>query len=166
MQDEKNFKWTEQIRECLDSTLVAVLATRGEDGVWATPIYFSYDEKFNFYFISPMSTRHMLDIKTNPRVALAIISPASHTGVNQIGVQIEGRAEEVPDKDIETVYETRSRRIAGDSEWAPMPEEGHFVKEHGGVFMKIVVDSMNYVDTRFFGGNSKIVPLAKLRSRN
>lgn len=162
MKQETDFEWEKHLRECLDSTLIAVLATREDSGVWASPVYFCYDGKFNFYFISPKETRHMKDIKKDDRVALTVISPASITGISQIGVQLEGIASEVPDKEIEEVYRIRSARMTGDRQWVPESQEGHFVKEHGGVFMRIKPISINYVDTRFFGGNSKVVPLGKL----
>lgn len=162
MASYKDFDWKTSIKECLDSTLVGVLATKSRGNVWATPIYFSYDDTFNLYFISPKEARHMHDIEENPLVALAIVTPNSVSGIYQIALQIEGMASEVPDKDIEKVYERRSMRMAGDNSWVPMPVEGHFVKEHGGVFMKIAPKSMNYMDTRYFGGNSKKVPMDKL----
>ena len=165
MQDETKFEWARHVKECLDSTLLAILATRGNDSVWATPVYFSYDDDFNIYFISPRSTRHMQDIKEDARVSIAIITPASTSGTSQVGVQVEGEAVEVPDKEIEKVYKDRSIRMNQDSNWVPMPSEGHFVKEHGGVFMKVVPTSMNYINTNFFGGNSKKVPLAKLTGK-
>lgn len=162
MQDEKDFDWEKHVKECLDSTLVAILATKDGKNIWATPVYFSYDEKLNFYFISPEYTRHMKDIKKDPNVALAIITPSSTSGVFQIGLQIEGKANEVPDREIEKVYATRSVRLSGEKSWVPMPTEGHFVKEHGGIFMRVVPSNVNYIDTRYFGGNSKRVPLGKI----
>lgn len=163
MSGVKEPEWSALIRECLDSTTIAVLATNS-GSVWAAPLYFSYDDKFNIYFISPESTRHMKDIAKDPRVALVVFMPVSAAGVYQIGVQIEGRASEVPDKDIEYVYSIRTKRMNGDISWAPEPKEGHFVKEHGGVFMKVEPTSVNYVDTRHFGGSSVKVPIPKLLS--
>ncbi len=166
MDSEKNFDWNKHLRECLDSTVIAVLATREVDGVWAAPVYFSYDQKFNIYFISSKETRHMKDIAKDPKVAVAIFAPPAVSGVFQIALQIEGKAFEVPDRDIEKVYEGRSIRMDRDRQWVPNPREGHFVKEHGGVFMMIKPSMISYVDTRFFGGNSKKVPLQDIIKKN
>jgi len=162
MKNEKNMDWSKLVRECLDSTAMAVLATREESGVWATPIYFSYDKEFNLYFISPAETRHMKDIKRDQHVAVAIFMPSSASGIHQVGLQMDGKATMVPDKQIEDIYALRAKRMNRDIDWVPVPMEGHFVKEHGGVFMKITPTSINYVDTRYFGGNSKRIPLEKI----
>lgn len=162
MEDEKEFDWKAKLKECLDSTTVAVLATRERDGVWATPVYFSYDDEFNFYFISPKGTRHMNNIKSNSNVALAVFTPLSVSGIHQIGVQVKGVTSIVPDSEIEKVYAIRAKRLSGDLNWISESQEGHFVKEHGGIFVKITPTMMIYVDTRYFGGQGRQVPLAKL----
>ncbi|MDE1767941.1 MAG: pyridoxamine 5'-phosphate oxidase family protein [Candidatus Micrarchaeota archaeon] len=159
---DKDFEWVKYLKECLDSTLVGVLATAGGNGAWVTPVYFSYDDRFNFYFISSPGTRHMIDIEKDDRVALAIVSHPSVAGIHQIGMQLSGRASEVSDKEIESVYALRSKRMAFDQSWVPLPNGGHYVKEHGGIFMRISPVAINYFDSRFFGGESKKVPLDKI----
>ncbi len=159
---KERIEWKELIKSCLDSTLVGVLATRDGSDAWATPVYFSYDEKFNLYFISPRDTRHMRNIKSHPSVAIAVVTPQSLSGIHQVGVQIEGAASEVPDKDIERVYRTRAKRMSPGQEYVHIRSEGHFVKEYGGVFMCITPKSIFYIDTRTFGGSPKSVPLDAL----
>ncbi len=159
---EVQSEWEKRVKECLDSTTIASLATSDEVGVWAANVYFSYDEKFNIYFISSASTRHMKAIKSNPKVALAIFKPQSAIDAYQIGLQIEGTAAIVPDNDIEGVYATRSKKLARNGTELPKPNEGHFIKEHGGVFIKVIPSSMSYVNTLLFGGNSAKVPLGEL----
>ncbi len=166
MKADKDFEWKKNLTECLDSTTVSTLATVDENGVWANPVYFSYDSKFNFYFVSSSDTRHMRNIKSDPRVVLSVFTPQSIAGIHQIGVQIEGKASLVPDEDIESVYSIRTKRLNVDSNWLPEAGEGHFVKEHGGVFIKITPKAITYMNTQYFGGNSKKVPLDKLISKN
>ena len=104
----------------------------------------------------------MKAIKSNSKVAAAVFNPQSAVGTYQIGLQIEGTATIVPDEEIEEVYAIRSKRLSADSNWVPQPNEGHFVKDHGGVFVKVIPSSMLYVNTRLFGGNSKKVPLGDI----
>ncbi len=162
MVNEKKSEWEKLVRECLDSTTIASVATQDVGGVWVTSVYFSYDGKFNIYFISPAATRHMKAIKSNPKVAISMFTPQSAAGTYQIGLQIEGTATIVPDEEIEEVYSIRTKRLAADNHWVPQPNEGHFVKDHGGVFVKVIPSSMLYINTRLFGGNSKKVPLGDI----
>jgi uncharacterized protein YhbP (UPF0306 family) len=151
-----------RIKECLNSTNIAVLATRNNESTWATPVYFCYDNKFNFYFLSAGETRHMKDIRDDPRVGIAIFTPPQFSGIYQIGLQVEGVAAEVPDEQIEEVYKMRKIRISGDNYFEPEKLEGHFVKEHGGVFIKVVPTNMHYIDSRYFGGNAKKIKIEEL----
>lgn len=159
---KEKIQWKELVTSCLDSTLVGVLATRDGADAWATPVYFSYDGRFNIYFISPRDTRHMRNIKEHPVVAMAVVTPQSLSGTHQVGIQLEGAASEVPDRDIEEVYRIRAKRMTPDHEYVPIKSEGHFVKEHGGIFMRITPKAVYYLDTRVFGGSPKAVPMTEL----
>lgn len=163
MPEDKNIDWERLLQECLDSTIVMTLATHGKNGIWSTPVYFSYDERFNLYFISAAETRHMKDIRDDQNVAASIFTPPASSGVYQIGIQIEGVASTVPDENIEEVYANRSRRINSDATWIQRPNEGRFVKEHGGVFIKISPTSVNYFNTKYLGSKSRKVTFEKLK---
>src|SRR5690349_13315806 len=68
----KDFDWKKYLNECLSSTQYCALGTVDEKGVWVNPVYFAWDDKFNLYFISQMSSRHMQNIQKDPRVSIAI----------------------------------------------------------------------------------------------
>jgi nitroimidazol reductase NimA-like FMN-containing flavoprotein (pyridoxamine 5'-phosphate oxidase superfamily) len=157
-----NADWGRIISECLDSTTVAVLATGNGSRVWATPVYFSYDDSFNIYFISPADTAHMRNIRARSSVALAVVMPREHSGLHQVCLQVTGIASEVPDEDIERVYEMKNRRLAPEGSSMRVENEGHFVKDHGGMFIRISPTAMHYLDTRNFGGSPRVVPLGAL----
>src|SRR5579863_7942884 len=107
--EEDYLELARRVKDCLESTYVAVLATsEGDEGVWATPIYFIYDDRLNFYFMSESKTRHIKDIVEYPGVSLAIVMPSNNSLGFKVGIQIEGKAEVVPDEDIEDVYKNRS----------------------------------------------------------
>lgn len=163
MPDDNYIEWARHIRDCLESTYVAVLATSEEnDGVWATPVYFTYDDRLNFYFMSDEKTRHISDIKDHSAVSLAIFMPTGDSLGFKVGIQVEGRAEVVPDDKIDEVYKNRSERLTGTKNWNSDSKGGHLVKEGGGIFIKIVPNSMNYIDRRYFPGESQKISIKKL----
>ena len=47
---------------------VLTIATHDKDP-WICNVYFSVDNHFNFFFISPPNTKHSFDIAKNPKVA-------------------------------------------------------------------------------------------------
>ncbi len=152
-----------EIKECLESTVIAVLATNEqEEGAWATPIYFTYDNKFNFYFMSDSKTKHVKDIARDPNVGLAIFMPLHKSVGFKVGLQISGIAEVVPDEDIEDVYMQRSMRLTGATTWKKDSMGGHIIKQSGGVFMRIKPISFNYTDRRHTVGDSMRVSISKL----
>lgn len=57
--NKSNFEWKKYLLECMKSTDYCCIATVDEKGVWSNPVYFAWDDKFNFYFISQMGSRHM-----------------------------------------------------------------------------------------------------------
>lgn len=67
LEDPKTFDWKKYVTECLDSTCFCTFATRDENGVWANPVYFAYDNKFNIYYISPPNARHMKNTREDGR---------------------------------------------------------------------------------------------------
>jgi len=74
-----------------------VLATGGEH-LWVATLYYSLDDKLNFYFLSDPATIHCQQIATNPKVALSISdSPQNPTSLKR-GIQISGTATQIEDK--------------------------------------------------------------------
>jgi general stress protein 26 len=160
---EDYMEYAKHIRECLDSTIVGVLATNeGHDGSWATPVYFTYDSKFNFYFMSEERSRHVKDIESNPNVSLAIFMPIRNSLGFKVGLQIAGRAEVVPDDRIEEIYMQRSIRLTGTKAWNKDSIGGHVMRREGWTFIKIVPTMMNYVDRRYSMGDSIKISVRKL----
>lgn len=69
----EDFDWKKHLLDCLQSTDYCSVATVDkESGVWVNPVYFAWDDEFNFYFISLMKSRHMQNITKDSRVSLAI----------------------------------------------------------------------------------------------
>jgi len=69
---KKDFEWKKHILECLQSTDYCSIATSGVDGLWNNPVYFVWDDTFNLYFISKVSSKHMQNLSWNNETAVAI----------------------------------------------------------------------------------------------
>ena len=85
----------EKARQIIKANQYMTLATVGEDGVpWAAPVYYAFDERFNFFFVSAMDSRHVHDLSKTRTVAAAIFDSRVAAGEGD-GVQLQGRARAV-----------------------------------------------------------------------
>ena len=164
MTDLKTFDWEKYIKECLESTYYCALATQGEDGAWVNPVYFAYDRKWNLYFISQSSSKHMQNIGNNQNVSVAIYSTDQKPGGDVFGIQLSGKAIKLSDEEIVSACEIYyGRKGAADAVGEEKPDP----KQHMGdnavwKFVKVIPQEMYYFDTRFFGEERERVPLAEL----
>jgi uncharacterized protein YhbP (UPF0306 family) len=87
--------FTEMARDIIKNNRFLSLATRNSSGeVWATPLSYSIDGEYNFYFTTAVDSIHINHIRENPYVAFAIFD--STRCVSAIdGVQIKGIVGEV-----------------------------------------------------------------------
>src|SRR5512145_2559099 len=87
----------EAVRAFLEAQSTLALATVNADGQpEVTPVFYVSDEALALYWLSATSSRHSLNLTSQPRVA-ATIYPAVW-GWNDIrGVQVEGEAQAVTD---------------------------------------------------------------------
>jgi uncharacterized protein YhbP (UPF0306 family) len=69
---------------------------------WACSVYFAFDNKLNLYWISTPTRRHSIEIRDNDKVAGTIVLP--HIPGDKVrGIQFEGRAEELTNKELARV---------------------------------------------------------------
>lgn len=68
--------------------------------------WFSYDNKLNFYFISPDYANHSKILKKNPNVAIAITDTKLNNefGKDVIGVSFKGKAKQPEGKELLSAY--------------------------------------------------------------
>ena len=68
--------------------------------------WFSYDNKFNFYFISPEYTNHSKILKNNPNVAISITDMQLNKefGQDVLGVSFKGKAKQPRGKELLFAY--------------------------------------------------------------
>jgi uncharacterized protein YhbP (UPF0306 family) len=98
----------EVIREQLQSKIhVMQLATTADNLPWVCNVHFDADDDLNIYWMSKTNCRHSEDIEKNPQVAVAIL-------VNEQpplrGLQIAGKAEQVPFEEHEAVLRHYAER--------------------------------------------------------
>lgn len=86
----------EIIKEYLRTHGTMVLATCGSDGPWATPVFYVSDG-FLLYFLSKPSTRHCVNLLTNP-AASAAITQDYHDWRAIRGMQVQGVVKNVSGK--------------------------------------------------------------------
>lgn len=154
--ETKNFDWEKYIHECLQSTNYCSISTVDSKGVWSNPVYFSWDNEFNFYFISQMHTRHMQNILKNSRISMAIYSTQQANGV--VGIQLEGTATILTDKsnkkEVKHAYDT----YFGRSGHAP-DFENYYTSNPKWLYVKITPENMYYFNDKIFDEDRQFVPL-------
>lgn len=153
----KDFDWKSYLRECLESTNYCCIASVDAKGVWANPVYFAYDEKFNLYFISQMHTRHMQNLTKNPRISVAIYTTEQKKYV--VGAYMEGEVKILLDekKEIKKAFGIYYGR-AGKG-----PDVAQYINNPTWIFVKVIPENIYYFDTKFFGEERQEVPLDKVR---
>lgn len=65
---------------------------------WIAVVFYAIDENFTLYFISEPTTKHSLDIVKNSKVACSVVDSSQVVTDKKIGVQLEGVASEVKEK--------------------------------------------------------------------
>jgi uncharacterized protein YhbP (UPF0306 family) len=83
---------TEKARRIISTNNYLCLATCDQDGnPWVAPLYYAFDDDYNFYFVSAADAVHTTHIVKNRRVAFAIYDSRDPVGEGD-GVQIEAEA--------------------------------------------------------------------------
>ena len=152
MIDKNNFDWTKYLLECMESTKYCCVASVDEKGVWANPVYFAYDEKFNLYFISQMNSRHMQNLKKDPRISVAIYKTEQKGDI--VGIYIEGEAKIIlkDKKEIQKAFDVYYER-AGKG-----PDVQGYINNPTWLYVKVIPKHIYYFDTRFFDEERQEVP--------
>src|SRR6266705_634469 len=89
----------DRARRIIASNLYMTLATTTKDGnPWSTPVFYSVDDNYTFYWYSRKDTRHSLTIKENNHVAASILGVGNDD--EGFGVYIEGKAFEVTEDEL------------------------------------------------------------------
>jgi general stress protein 26 len=152
----KSHNWKELLLECMESTNYCCLSTVDQrSGVWANPVYFAWDEKFNLYFISMLHSRHMQNISHNSQVAVAIYKTEQKGDV--VGIQLEGDAVILKDdkdkRNANQVYYGRK---------GSLEQNEPFIDNPKWLFVKITPKDIYYFNSKLFGEERQKVPSQSL----
>lgn len=160
IKDIQNFDWKKYIGERLESTHYCALGTNDKEGVWVNPVYFAYDDKYNFYFISQPHSRHMQNMAENSQVSLAIYSTAQDTQGDVTGIQLVGKARILTEEmGVKHAYDAYYGRKYPGTGRHPEEDEDPYINNPEWQFVEVVPTKMYYFDTRFFDETRQEVPL-------
>jgi len=144
----------------LEATFYCALGTYGKDGVWVNPVYFAYDEQYNFYFISQPESRHMKNMAENAEVSLAIYSTAQDAQGDVVGIQLSGKACILSEEaDVKKAYDVYYGRKYPDTRKHPEKDEDPYINNPEWQFVEVAPIKMYYFDTKFFDETRQEVPL-------
>ena len=80
-------------RKIIGQNQLVTLATADMQGnPWISPVVYSYDKKWNLYFVSIPSSKHCQNIRLNGKGACAIFDSRQAWGTST-GLQIEAKIE-------------------------------------------------------------------------
>lgn len=127
------------------------LATCSDNQPHAASLYFANDADLNLYFVSDPETRHARDLIANPDVAVTINE--DHFPWRQLrGLQIRGRARQVPAEKRDTVLDLYLERFEDIAALfaSPTGSEEQKIAERlaGGTFFEIIPDWIRVIDNR------------------
>lgn len=107
-------KLTQKAKEIIASIKYITIATASKDGMpWNSPVYFAFDEKYNFYWASDSESRHSQNIYSNNKIAIIIYDSSVPAGQGK-GVYFEAKAYEIIDrKEQEKAYMLLAKRDNG-----------------------------------------------------
>lgn len=88
----------EIIRAHLQTGRMLQLATVSGDQPWSCTLYYVADQDMNIYWISKRKTRHSKELEAHSKIAGSI--PIKFDDLNVVGLQIEGEAHVVTDKEV------------------------------------------------------------------
>ena len=80
--------WRAKVTEALDRTDIMALSTIGDDDSWTSPVQYRHGPKLELYFESMEDTKHVANIRRDPRVSVAIYWPEELPGGGNLGLQM------------------------------------------------------------------------------
>lgn len=85
----------QQAKNILEDNIYLTLGTSGANQApWVTPLFYSHDEALHFYWVSPKSSVHSVNILTNSRISLVVFNSQASKWTG-IGVYMSGTVREL-----------------------------------------------------------------------
>ncbi|MFB6116279.1 MAG: pyridoxamine 5'-phosphate oxidase family protein [Candidatus Nanosalina sp.] len=114
----------ESIRDIADENKLLALVTvsEGQEAFNATAFY-AFDDDLNFYILTEPNTDHCKNLRENSSISLSIYDSHQDWGDEKKGLQVFGKAEQVPEEEIPEVLELYLERFPELGEWVSEPGE-------------------------------------------
>ena len=146
----------------LEAHSTAALATSGEDGPWASSVFYASDDRLCLYFLTDGRTRHGRNLAGDGRVAAAINADVSAWSDIR-GLQIEGVAAVVPETGREEALNLYLDKFGAVRTLtrAPRDDDEHEIGRRLGLIpiWKLVPARVRILDNRVrFGWKEEFVP--------
>lgn len=88
----------EKAKNIIKENIYATIGTCGENNLpWVSPLFVSYDDKFNFYWLSPKNSWHSKNLQENKNCSLVIFDSRSPKWTG-IGIYMLGIVAELSEK--------------------------------------------------------------------
>ena len=107
--------YIKQAKQIIEENIYMVISSASLDGrPWISPVFFAYDNSYNFFWVSNKDSRHSALIRSNPHVAIVIFDSRAPQGKGD-GVYFEAKIDELSEKsDIAHAMEILSARVTID----------------------------------------------------
>ena len=105
----------EKAKQIIADNIYMTIATASKSGKpWISPVFFSYDQDYNLYWVSSKNSLHSKLIRSNQQVAIVIFDSKAPEGAGD-GVYFKARAMELSDKtQISIAMEILGQRVTKD----------------------------------------------------
>lgn len=144
------------IEEILRSGYVMSLGTMDEGGIWVCSVVYIFDENFNIYWRSQVSTRHSKAIEKNGNVVATITT--SVVGGKNEGLQIEGFAEKDKRPSLE-MFAAHLQKRMGDVPHTKYFDENNKLVEAEVSWYKLKPTKIELIYEKYFGFDKQVINL-------
>ena len=140
----------EKAKAIIHENKYMVLATSDKESKpWASPVFFAHDERYNFYFLSSINSRHAKNILSNPNVGIAIFDSRQKMGQTE-GLQIEALAGQIGKNSLDKAIEHYCMKAFPNSGSGLSPSERYnpdeYIEPHDLRFFKVSPEKIYIVD--------------------
>ena len=121
----------EKAKQIIADNIYMTVATASLDGKpWISPVFFAYDDRYNFFWVSNKNSLHSRLIRSNSQVAIVVFDSTAPEGDGD-GVYFEAEVFELEDKgEIESAIKTLGERVTKDDFRVKTVDE----VTHGGIW--------------------------------
>src|SRR3989344_7518070 len=99
----------ELVKNILDKGYLMSLGALDEKGLWVSDVIYVHGNNFEIYWISDTRSRHSQALIRNPQVA-ATVTLSNNQGEENIGLQLEGKAEKIEGDILKIAIKHRLKR--------------------------------------------------------